>query len=121
MLPVQPMKKVIFNEMLRSARNQIECAFGCLKARWRILNRPMDIKLEDLPSIIYSCFVLHNYCEIRSNNNVMNEDAIHQQVEQQRQNRNCSHHGQPDQLYTYNSAQGMYIRSILTRYIKEYL
>ena len=114
-------EEVIFNEMLRSARNQIECAFGRLKARWRILNRPMDIKLEDLPGIIYSCFVLHNYCEIRSNNNVMNQDAIQQQVEQERQNQNCSHHGQPDQLYTYNSAQGMYIRNILTRYIKEYL
>ena len=42
----------------------------------------------------------------------MNEDAIQQQVEQERQNQHCSHHGQPDQLYTYNSAQGMYIRNI---------
>ena len=36
-------EEVIFDEMLRSVRNQIECAFGRLKARWRILNRPMDI------------------------------------------------------------------------------
>ena len=31
--------EVIFNSMLRSARNQIECDFGCLKARWAILIR----------------------------------------------------------------------------------
>ena len=23
----------------------------------------MDINLADLPSVIYACFVLHNYCE----------------------------------------------------------
>lgn len=27
-------EEVIFNNMLRSARNPIECAFGRLKARW---------------------------------------------------------------------------------------
>ena len=30
-------EQVIFNNMLRFARNQIECAFGRLKARWSIL------------------------------------------------------------------------------------
>ena len=49
--------------MLRSARNQIECAFGRLKARWRILLRPMDIPVDKLPNIIFACFVLHNFCE----------------------------------------------------------
>jgi len=49
--------------MLRSARNQIECAFGRLKARWRILTRPMDIAMESLPNVIFACFVLHNFCE----------------------------------------------------------
>ena len=50
----------MFNTMLRSARNQIECAFGRLKARWRILLRSMDLKLEDMPDIILACFFLHN-------------------------------------------------------------
>ena len=36
-------EEVIFNNLLRSARNQIECAFGRLKARWSI---KMDLKLE---------------------------------------------------------------------------
>jgi hypothetical protein len=55
--------QVVFNELLRSARNPIECAFGRLKARWSILTRSIDLKLESIPTVVYSCFVLHNYCE----------------------------------------------------------
>ena len=57
-------KQVTFNQMLRSARNQIECAFGRLKARWRILMRPLDVPTKFPPDIIYACFVLHNFIEI---------------------------------------------------------
>ena len=42
--------------MLCSARNVIECAFGRLKARFSALRRDIDINLDDLPSVIYSCF-----------------------------------------------------------------
>ena len=56
-------EEVIFNNMPRSARNQIECSFGRLKARWAIFTRKIDFKLEILPTIIYACFILHNYCE----------------------------------------------------------
>ena len=45
-------EEVIFNQMLRAARNQIECAFGRLKARWRILLRPMDIPVQKLLNAI---------------------------------------------------------------------
>ena len=49
--------------MLCSAGIQIACAFVRLKARWRILVRPMDIPVNYLPSIVFACFVLHNFCE----------------------------------------------------------
>ena len=39
-------EEVVFNQMRRSTRSTIECAFGKLKARWRILQRPMDIPVE---------------------------------------------------------------------------
>ena len=55
--------EVMFNTMLKSARNQIECAFGHLKVRWRILLRPMDLKFEDIPDMVLACFVLRNFCE----------------------------------------------------------
>nr|XP_055052491.1 putative nuclease HARBI1 [Misgurnus anguillicaudatus] len=52
-----------FGLSLCRARMVIECAFGRLKARFAALKRPMDINLQDLPFVIYACFVLHNFCE----------------------------------------------------------
>ncbi len=48
---------------LCGARMVIECAFGRLKARFAALRRAMDINIDELPFVIYACFVLHNYCE----------------------------------------------------------
>ena len=42
-----------------------ECACGQLKARWGFLRSTIDLDFARVPSIIYSCFVLHNFCEIR--------------------------------------------------------
>ena len=53
-----------FGLNLCSARNVIECSFGRLKARFGALKRPMDINIDELPFVIYSCFVLHNFCEL---------------------------------------------------------
>ena len=58
-------EKAIFNQVLRSGRNQIECAFGRLKGRWQILNRAMNVKLDDVPMLVHSCFVSHNFCELK--------------------------------------------------------
>ncbi len=55
-----------FGLCLCRARKVIDCAFGRLKARFASLRRPMDINLNDLPHVIYACFVLHNYCEARN-------------------------------------------------------
>ena len=34
----------------------------------------MDINLDDLPYVIYTCFVLHNFCELRKES--VNEEAV---------------------------------------------
>ena len=59
----QPEK--VFGYRLSSARMVIECAFGHPKTRFGSLRRKMDIKLDNLSQCINSCFILHNFCEMR--------------------------------------------------------
>ena len=107
--------EVIFNNMLRSARNQVECAFGRLKARWRFLTRKIDLKLESVPTVAYTCFILHNYCE-RNHDTSLNEDEIRLFMAQQKADEDAFPN-LPDQVYSYNNAEGENVRSILTDYI----
>ena len=52
----------------------IECAFGRHKARFPALRRTMDINLQELPSVIYACFVLHNFCKLHKD--VISNDKV---------------------------------------------
>ena len=62
-IPERYFTRVIFNNMLRSARIPIECAYGRLKARRQILNKRIDSRLKFIQTLIYACCVLHNICE----------------------------------------------------------
>ena len=55
--------QTVFNSVFREARKPIECANGRLKARWGILSKKIDFKLEIIPTINLKCFALHNFCE----------------------------------------------------------
>lgn len=68
---------------LCSARNVIECAFGRLKARFSLLRRATDINLLDLPTVVYACFVLHNFCEI--NKERISDEQVRSAVEYEQQ------------------------------------
>ena len=59
--------EVIFDNLLRSARNQVECSFGRFKARW------LDLKLEPVPVVVYCCFVF----QVRRNFEVITKRFIH--------------------------------------------
>ncbi|XP_066928363.1 putative nuclease HARBI1 [Clytia hemisphaerica] len=107
-------EEVIFNLMLRGARNQIECAFGRLKARWRIPLRPMDIPVERLPNIIFACFVLHNFCEKRKAD--VDQNLVEMIMRDERKFTNTK-----DKIYSYDSSAGRSVRETLTNYFKESL
>nr|XP_048705918.1 tetratricopeptide repeat protein 33 isoform X1 [Caretta caretta]XP_048705919.1 tetratricopeptide repeat protein 33 isoform X1 [Caretta caretta] len=55
--------KELFNYRLSKCRMVIECAFGCLKARWRSLLIRLDLSETSIPIVIAACCVLHNLCE----------------------------------------------------------
>ena len=101
-----------FGYTLCSGRNVIECSFGRLKARFAALRRPMDVNIHDLPFVIYTCFVLHNYCEV--NGEFISEERVRAATYYDRQ-------FQPDtQLNRYitdsNEAEGKRVRKVLTKY-----
>ena len=111
---VQQTKTLFFNQVLRSIQNTIEYAFGKLIARWRILQRPMDIPVDKLLNVIYACFVLHNFCEAQKSE----IDPVELEVVMQEESRTQL---KQDKLNPYNSIQGEMIRSAVTNFFKEYL
>ena len=115
-------EQALFNEMLRSVRSQIECAFGRLKTRWCILNRPMDFALEVVPTIVYACFILHNFCESRELE--QNPESVHNQIIEERQNQSCQHHTAIEavnKLYANYGSDGTKVRENLAKYFGQFL
>ncbi|CAM4537432.1 unnamed protein product [Lepidochelys kempii] len=50
----------LFNYRLSKCRMVVECAFGCLKARWCSLLTQLDLSETNIPIVITACCVLHN-------------------------------------------------------------
>ena len=97
---------------MRTPRNPIECVIGRLKARWSVLTKQIDLKLENLPIVIYSCFVLHNYCE-------QNKIGVDQTLlENQMLLNNEYEDHNPSVNYSNNEGEGEVVRNVLTTYIK---
>lgn len=108
-------ENVMFNTMLRSARNQIEYAYGRLKARWQILTKAMNfINLEDIPQLIYACFVMHNYCEL--NNTALNEQGVQRFMDLEREIDQAG-----SRIYSTSAVGGTRTRSVSSDYLKEYI
>ena len=52
-----------YNKTLSSARSTVERAFGVLKAIWRILLKRLVNKFCNIPEVILTCCILHNFCQ----------------------------------------------------------
>ena len=44
----------------------------------------MDLKLDDIPTVVYACFVLHNFWEYH--NTYVDEDLVNLQIEVAKRN-----------------------------------
>lgn len=102
-----------FGLCLCRARMVIECAFGRLKARFAALRRPMDINMDDLPYVIYSCFVLHNFCE--ASKEAMDDHSVLGTIQGEKDSQ------PPTQCNRYltdcNEGEGKRVRRVLTEYL----
>lgn len=58
--------EIAFNKELSFARVQVECAFGMLKNRWRVLQKRFDSNIKFAIKAAIACAVLHNIC-LRNN------------------------------------------------------
>ncbi|XP_072388165.1 uncharacterized protein rasp isoform X2 [Diabrotica undecimpunctata] len=58
-------EKKIFNYRLTLARRYIECTFGIMCNKWRILHRPLDVNINFAEDIVKAICVLHNYVRQR--------------------------------------------------------
>lgn len=55
------LEKIAFNERLSRARKCVECTFGILRAKWRILAKEIETNEDVAISIIKAACMLHNF------------------------------------------------------------
>lgn len=60
-VPQIPLSERKFNKRLSSARQLIECSFGILANKWKILQKPMNFKLKTTETIVMALIYLHNF------------------------------------------------------------
>ena len=53
--------KEVFNHAHSSLRNVIECSFGVLKMKWRVLLHMPSFPVEKQKKIIIACMALYNF------------------------------------------------------------
>lgn len=61
-------EKKIYNYRHTLALRYIECTFGIMSNKWRILYRPLDVNIEFAQYIVKAICVFHNYVRIRNGN-----------------------------------------------------
>ncbi|KAF0746351.1 protein ALP1-like [Aphis craccivora] len=58
-------KQKIFNYRLSRARRYVECAFGILSNKWRVLHTPILVEPDFTDCIVKACCILHNFVRRR--------------------------------------------------------
>ena len=88
-----------------------------LKRRWRILTKPIDLKLDTVLLIIYTSLILHNYCHTAS---ALDENEVKAYMERHKLKK-ANMVGQPDPAYSSNTREGECITRIITEKINHNL
>ncbi len=53
--------ELAWSKRIESTRKDVECAFGILKGRWRILKLPVNLHSKQvIDAVVWTCVILHN-------------------------------------------------------------
>lgn len=74
---LQSNEQKVFNYRLSRARRVVENAFGILVVRWRILQKPLALKLNTAEKIVQAITCLHNYI---MSTNLQNNSYFHERM-----------------------------------------
>lgn len=112
-------QKRIFNYRLSRARRVVECAFGILTSKWRILRKLIETGVDTAISIVQATVCLHNFLITRDLTRPMKErtylvqdlrDILSQQVD-------CSQElHSPENSLEIISQTGSIARNLFTQY-----
>ena len=84
-----------------------------IKGQVAILQRPLDIKLDNVPNLIYTCLILHNYGERKKIDNFGETGRIMVQVKRQQ--------SPADKVFSYFTSEGGKVCDAISKYFQEYL
>lgn len=73
----------------------MECAFGILTGKWRILHRPIDLHIETAIEVIKACTVLHNFVRDKEGINFDNQSSPLGEASEERRRPTGSSRGGP--------------------------
>lgn len=105
--------ETIFNKRLSSARSIIERASGVLANKWKILQQPMNFKLETTNTIVMALVCLHNFIITQEQNGHSNKSYT---CTQPLEGNFCLDDLNPD-LDVESDNSGLLTRTNLTRYL----
>lgn len=106
-------KEKTFNYHLSKCRRVVENAFGQYKARLRRVGKGLEVNIENAPTIIKACCLLHNICNTR--NDKINKLWITEM-------RNSEKRKQPQYVRsTGDTGEGNIVRNALKEYLCKFI
>ena len=97
----------------KSTRNQDERAFCSLKTSFNILTSKINLKLENIPTILYPCFVPHNFC-VLSNIPLMPDINLHNHIYEVHYNETVQDN-RTDPIYSCNTVECIIVHKCSNR------